>query len=275
MSLVVALGVIPLIGLTLGGCGSSSSSGSGGSSASASGSEPSSLTGVTWVLTSYVGPSGAPTPAVTSPDEATLTFAPDGVLAGSTGCNHFGGSYVQHGTALTTTTAAMTQKACTEPAATAQETAILAALAKVKSYAAGSSLTLLGADEATLLTYAAAPSGLAGTSWRATGINNGKGGVEASAETEKVTAMFTADGKLTGTGACNSYGTTYTTTGSNGLTVGEIAQTAMGCPDPAMKVDDEYFTALGKVVSYQREGSRLTLKDAGGATQVSYALGTS
>ena len=255
--------------MTLGACGSSSS---GGSGTSTSASAAPALTGVTWVLTSYAGANGATTPAVKTADEATLTFAAAGALTGSTGCNQFGGSYVQDGTSLTITPGAMTKKACTDPAATAQETAILAALSKVASYSAGKSLTLLASDKSTLLTYAAASSGLAGTSWHATGINNGKGGVDANADTEKVTAVFGADGTLTGTGGCNSYNTTYTTTDSNGLTLGQIASTAMACADSAMQIEQEYFAALGKVTTYEREGSRLTLKDSGGATQVTYAL---
>mgnify|MGYP001019365043 CR=1 FL=1 len=38
-------------------------------------------------------------------------------------------------------------------------------------------LQLLGADGAVLATLVSQPTSLAGTSWRATGINNGKGGV--------------------------------------------------------------------------------------------------
>ena len=224
------------------------------------------------MLSSFVGPGGSAVPAVTTPDVATLTFAAGGALSGSTGCNRLTGTYVQNGSALTITPGPTTQKACTGTVV-AQETAILAALPKVASFTTGASLTLLASDSSTLLTYAPAPSGLAGTSWHATGINNGKGGVVAGADTEKVTAIFSAEGQLSGSGGCNTYNATYTTTNSDGVTFGPVAATAMACqPDSVMQTEQEYFTALRKVTTYQREVNTLTLKDADGATQVTYAL---
>lgn len=265
----IAVGLLATLALTA--CSTTSSGGGSGSGASTGPSGGASLTGVTWTLTSYQA-NGAAVPAVSDPDVATLSFGAGGVLSGSTGCNQFGGTYAQDGQSLTITPGAMTKKACSG-GVVAQEAAILAALPKVASFTVGTSLTLLASDKSTLLTYRAAPSGLAGTSWHATGINNGKGAVVATADTEKVTAVFSADGQLSGSGGCNTYGATYATSGSNQIAIGPVAATAMACLDEGvMQTEQEYFAALGKVTTYDRKANQLTLKDATGATQVTFAL---
>lgn len=165
----------------------------------------------------------------------------------------------------------MTLKACQDPVA-GQEAAVVAALPEVASFTSGTSLVLLDADGATLLTYAPGMSTLAGTSWHATGINNGTGGVVNQAGTEEVTATFGADGTFTGSGGCNTCKSTYTTTGTDQITVGPIASTRMACPDPSMQIEQEYFVALGDVTTYQIDGNALTLRDAEGATQATFAL---
>ena len=53
----------------------------------------------TWRLTAY-GPVDSTTPAVPDVD-ATLIFGEDGTLAGSTGCNEFGGDYMVEGDQIT------------------------------------------------------------------------------------------------------------------------------------------------------------------------------
>ena len=88
---------------------------------------------------------------------------------------------------------------------------------------------LLSAADAPLLTYAPGLTELAGTSWAATGINNGKEAVVSMAGTEKATAVFGTDGQVSGTGGCNTFSGTYATTDPDGLTFGPLAATANGC----------------------------------------------
>ena len=113
---------------------------------------------------------------------------------------------------------------------------------------------------------------LAGTSWQATGINNGKEAVVSQEGTEKVTAQFGADGTLSGSGGCNTYSGPYTTSGADQITIGALASTEMACPEPAMEIEQMYFAALANVATYQIEGTTLTLRDAGGATQAAFTL---
>lgn len=251
--------------LVMSGCGSTSAP---------TGSEPvatAQLAGTSWVLESYAGPDGAAVAATTSGDVGTLVFAADGSFAGSTGCNRMAGTYAQDGASLTMASGPMTLRACEGPVAD-QEAAIVAALPLVTSFTLEDTLVLQDADGATLLTYAAGLSSLAGTSWQATGINNGKEAVVSQVGTEKVTAVFGDDGTLSGTGGCNTYSGPYTTSGTDQITIGALAATEMACPEPAMEIEQMYFGALGNVATYRIEGTTLTLRDADGATQASFTL---
>ena len=89
------------------------------------------LAGTAWILGS-VSIDGDDTAAVAM---ATLAFGADGeTLAGSTGCNQFAGGFTQDGGDLTISVGPVTRAACGDPAATAQETAILARLPEVASF---------------------------------------------------------------------------------------------------------------------------------------------
>jgi heat shock protein HslJ len=260
------------VGSLLAACASNDPTGSGGASSSAAQPAPE-LAGTGWTLASYPGPDGAQVPAVADPSVATLNFAEDGTtLSGSTGCNRFTGTYAQSGAELTITMGGMTLVGCVGPV-DEQEKALVAALPKVAAVAAqGDRIALLDASGATLLVYAPGLASLEGTSWRASGINNGKGGVESNAQTPAVTAVFGEDGTLSGTGGCNQYTATYTVSGRDGLTVGPVAATQKACDEDVMATEAQYFAALEQVATYSIEGNQLTLRDADGATQVAYLL---
>lgn len=163
----------------------------------------------------------------------------------------------------------MTMMSCSGAAAT-QESAVLANLALVDSFTANSRLQLKSGSP-TVLTYKADATGLAGTSWIASGINNGKGGVVSDANTSKVTAKFNNEGGLSGNGGCNTYTASFTTSGKKRLKIGPAISTMMACePNSVMTTEQRYFAALAKVATYHRDGNRLTLRDASGATQVTF-----
>jgi heat shock protein HslJ len=90
---------------------------------------------------------GRPAVAADSTREAHLRFVADSGggsrVAGSTGCNRLSGSYTRDGAALRFGPAATTRMACVEPAISAQETDLLAALAATTRHAiVGDVLTL-------------------------------------------------------------------------------------------------------------------------------------
>ena len=228
------------------------------------------LAGTSWLLTTYASTSGESVPAVAGTDGAPLTFGGDGSIAGSTGCNRFTGTYTQDGSDLTLTLGATTEMACVGPVGD-QETAVLAALPLVRSADATSGLVLTSESGDVLLTYSAALTDLAGTSWQATGINNGVGGVVSSATTSSVTADFGADETLSGSGGCNSYTANYTSDAGQ-IAIGPVAATKKACPGDVMDTEQQYFAALEKATAYVIEGTTLTLRDDTGATQVAFRL---
>ena len=256
---------VAVAGVVLAACGSGASPDEGSSAA------PASLEGTAWVLATYAGAGGASQPAEAG-SVATLSFQPASRLAGSTGCNSFAGEWTQDGSGLTLSPGAITKKAC-PGALAAQETAVLADLQRVATFAVVSgSLRLSGSDGALLVSYLPGLAGLAGTTWSATGINNGTGGVQSVPAGVVVTAQFAEDGQLSGTGGCNGYSTTWTTSGTDSLTLGPVAATAKACEDPAGATESQYFAALDSVATYTIEGTTLTLRSSSGATQVTYQL---
>jgi len=227
------------------------------------------LAGSSWNLTAFADESGSLYPASTAPDQGTLTFNADGTFSGSTGCNRIAGTYTEDGGNLTMVPGPMTLKACS-PDLTTQEQAVVAALPKVATFTANQTLELLSSDGIALLDYEPGTAGLAGTSWTATGINNGKQAVVSAAGVEQVTLVFGTDGTVSGVSACNNYTGSYTTTDPDGLTFGPLASTKKLCEDSLNQIEQEYLAALANVTTYQLEGSTLTLRDASGATQVTF-----
>ena len=227
------------------------------------------LAGTSWTLTSASIDGDASVAVAT----ATLTFDRDGsTLAGSTGCNQFAGTYAQEGTDLTITLGPVTLAACVDPAVTAQEAAILAHLPDVASFSSDDQLTLEDSSGAALLTYDAGLSTIAGTSWTATGVNNGTGGLESNAATEAITAEFGSDGTLSGFAGCNNYNATYALTADDAISITGISTTRMACAEPAMTVESQYLAALERAAAYELSGDTLRLRDADGSAQVTYTI---
>ncbi len=228
-----------------------------------------SLMGTSWTLASR-GVDGDDVAAVGT---STLEFGADGTtLTGSTGCNQFSGTYTQTDSDLTVSLGPMTLAACVDPAAADQEAAIVASLPEVASFTAEGQLVLLDGDDAALLTYDEGLSTVEGTSWTATGINNGRGGLESTVATETVTAAFGADGALSGFAGCNDYTASYALSGDDTISITGIATTRKACADDAMTLETQYVAALGAATTYAISGDALTLRDGDGAMQVTYVL---
>ena len=226
------------------------------------------LPGSTWVLATASALDGKELPAVGT---ATLEFDADGTtLAGSTGCNRFSGSYTQSGSELTITVGPVTRAACVEPGAAEQEAAILAHLPDIASYELDLQLLLVDGGDATVLTYDPGVTTLEGTSWTATGVNNGSAAVVSSAVSETVTAEFGADGALSGFAGCDTYTASYETAGGDAISITDVATTRMACADDAMEVEQQFVAALGNATTYTLAGDTLTLRDADGSTQVTF-----
>jgi heat shock protein HslJ len=105
---------------------------------------PAALTQPTWTLTTLVV--DGQEQALSASHPATLHFgAHDGQIAGSGGCNTFGGSYALNGTQLHIGALRSTLIGCLEPVVSEQESHYFQALPRVATYGLkGNTLTLSG-----------------------------------------------------------------------------------------------------------------------------------
>lgn len=226
------------------------------------------ISGPNWKLTSY-DVSGTST-AVPVGVTADARFAADKV-AGSGGCNSFTGSAVVTGPTIKVGSLASTQMAC-QPPANEVETAYLANLAKAASFTATSdTLTMFGGDGKAVLVYKAGPANPLIGSWTVTGYNNGKQAVTSPVQGTTLTATFTAD-QVSGSSGCNTYNGAYTLDGTT-VKIGPLASTRMACAQPVMDQEAAFLTALQAATTVEPSGANVTLRDAGGALQVTLAPG--
>ncbi len=222
--------------------------------------QSSSLDGTAWVLTSLAGR------AVTGP--AVTGRFENGRIQGTDGCNRYTSTYMTKGSAIQVgPKGAATQMACL-PDVMKQAEAFAAALAGARTYRVNAGrLELMGADGAILSTFAAQPRSLAGTSWHATGINNGKDAVVSLVAGSTVTMSFAGDGKVSGSGGCNTYTATWKADG-NALMFTPAAATRKMCAPAVMTQDQAFFAALGSVATMRMEGDGLELRTAQDALAV-------
>lgn len=219
-----------------------------------------SLDGTAWVLTSLNGR------AVTGP--AVTGHFENGRVQGTDGCNRYTSTYTTKGTVIQIgPKGAATQMACL-PDVMKQAEAFAAALAGARTYrVTAGQLQLMGADGAILSTFAAQPQSLAGSSWHATGINNGRDAVVSLVAGSTVTVSFASDGKVSGSGGCNSYTATWKADG-NALAFTPAAATRKMCDPGVMAQEQAFFAALGSVATMRMEGNGLELRTARDALAV-------
>jgi heat shock protein HslJ len=230
-------------------------------------SQPLTLNDTAWTLASLPGATLLPGP------QATLQFA-GGRATGSDGCNRFRTSFTAaDGKLELGPLRASTQMACPEPA-TQLAAAFNRALNDARGYRIETgSLLLLNAGGATLASLAAQPDTLAGTAWQVSGYNNGKQAVVSVITDTRLTMEFLGDGKLRGSGGCNTFNGSFTAEG-NRLTIGRVASTRIACEQPEGRMAQEaaFLAALETVASARREADRLELRTASGALAVSARL---
>jgi len=223
------------------------------------------LDGTAWILSSLPGRT------LVGRQPLTLRFE-GGRVAGSDGCNRYSGPFTSTGGALSITNAtASTMMACEPPEVMEQAREYTAALAGAKSYrVVDGQLQLLGDGGKTLATFTAQPQALAGTSWRATGINNGRGAVASIVRGSTVTLAFDADGRASGSAGCNSFTTGYEAKAPQ-LRFEAPASTRRMCPgEGVMEQEAAFLAALESVATMRFEGNRLELRRADGALAVSF-----
>ena len=115
-------------------------------------------------------------------------------------------------------------------------------------------------------------SALAGTEWRL--ISYGRVGAEASVKTNtEVTLKFTSDGRVNGSGGCNSFGGNYNVQGDR-ITFARIFSTRRACVETeANRQESEYFAALGSANRFRLAARALTIYYDAGRNVLNFASG--
>ena len=202
----------------------------------------------------------------------TAVFTADGKVSGSAGCNSYTGGYQVDGNKIKIGPLATTQKACPQPIME-QETQFLKALQSSATWSIFNGvLGMRTAQDAMSVNFlpGATSAGLAGSNWKATGINNGKGAVESLPTGVEVTAQFGTDGRVSGSSGCNTYSGPFQVDGDS-IKIGPVISTMKACEGPAMQTENLYLKALGNSTKWAMEGANLVLRDAAGAMQVTFA----
>lgn len=84
------------------------------------------------------------------------------------------------------------------------------------------------------------------------------------------TAEFGPEGQMGGNGSCNSYFAGYTVDGES-LAIDEVGATLMYCePAELMEQEADFMAALHNAASFAINGDQLEIRDAGGATLLSF-----
>lgn len=224
-----------------------------------------SLEGSAWVLTALPGHT------VDASSPATLSFD-QGRATGSDGCNRFTTTYSATASTLSVSDrVAGTQMACA-PDAMQRAQAFIAALTGAKAWRISDGhLQLLNAGGAVQATLAPQSRTLAGTSWHANGINNGRQAVVSLVAGTSVTLQFTPDGRLAGSAGCNNYTAAYEASGSRIRISGAAATRKMCAGEGVMEQEQAFLRALEAATTVRIEGNRLELRDDKGALQVGAA----
>jgi heat shock protein HslJ len=242
----LAVGLLVTL-IALGGCaaaGPTSPPGSAGASPSAA--TPAELAGTSWIVLT-VG--GSDTIADARP---TIAFGTDGRMAGTGGCNGFGGPYTIDGDAIDVGELASTLILCEGEVGT-QEAAFMAALRGAQTWGitGDGDLELGGVSD-----IVAVPAGPDASGSPAVGLEGGWDLTEMGPTADFAhllpTIEFRADGTVSGFAACNTFHGTYTTDGAS-LTLGPLATTKIGCPPPASAVEAEYLQVLSGVTGWEIE----------------------
>jgi heat shock protein HslJ len=232
--------------------------------------ELSQLSGQTFTLDWYLDSSGKQVQVL--PNTQITAEIADGRISGSAGCNSYGAEIQINGDQIKIGMAMTTMMACDEPIMQ-QEQAYLQNLDKVATYQLQDGvLTFSDAQGNVILSYSTLqPTSLTGTFWQMIGYNNGKGGFSSGLLGSQVDAIFTEDGKLSGSAGCNRYNTSYQLDGDK-ITISPAASTRMMCAEPegVMEQESAYLAALTNAATYTIKGDILTLTDAQGARQVEY-----
>lgn len=97
---------------------------------------------------------------------------------------------------------------------------------------------------------------LVGVKWRPDYI-----GANSVANDAELFIQFGIDGSINGHGGCNKFFGSLEKSDS-GIVMGPLGATRMACPEPIMKLETEFMSALQSTEKFQLSGEKLILVDA-------------
>jgi len=209
---------------------------------------------VEWMVTQLDGAAVPSDPAITA------TFATDGSLTGSGGCNTYSATWTSDGDTLTVTGVAATRMSCGSDV-DAREQSYFTLLQDAASWALDGSAVVVTSTSGATIVYGGdsasaspAPGGLllVGT-WPLATVDG-----EAPPAGMSVVLDIRDDGTLAGV-ACNDYNATYTATEAGDLSVGAVAATRMSCGDAADAFEASYLDGLQNATQWGTQDGQLFL----------------
>jgi uncharacterized lipoprotein YbaY/predicted secreted protein len=118
------------------------------------------------------------------------------------------------------------------------------------------------------------PKELLNRNWKLTSLQRAPQNVQ-NTSGAGVTIRFSADGKVSGSGGCNSFGGTYTAGENRSIKLSQLISTLIGCAPAVSALEQEYFSALQSASSYTFDGrSRFQLSYNNGQGRLSYTAPT-
>jgi heat shock protein HslJ len=119
---------------------------------------------------------------------------------------------------------------------------------------------VVGIVAITALAACSGGGGLTGKTWQLTAITEkvpAFQGVVPAADQPNYTITFEPNGTFSAKADCNQLSGSYTTTGSNGLTIVPGPMTLAACPPESLS--SQYVEALGKAATYEVASGQLTI----------------
>jgi heat shock protein HslJ len=163
-------------------------------------------------------------------------------VSGTSGVNRYSGSVLDgsFGPLATTMMAG-------PPDIMEQEAKFLALLDRCDGARAEGDLLQLSIDGEIVILLQRCQLELTGVVWQLSAYNNGAGGFVSTLITELVTAEFSEDGRVFGSGGCNRYQATYQSDG-DALFIDAAMSTRMACPDQKIMEQETHYFALLEMV---------------------------
>ncbi|MET0910631.1 MAG: META domain-containing protein [Ilumatobacteraceae bacterium] len=220
------------------------------------------LEGTTWNLEGLVTADAVS--SIAFPGRVPSLLMEDGTVTVDTGCNTGTGTYEISGTDITFGPIATTRMACTDPAGSATETAVLTVLTGTATSAIEVDVLRLTNGTNGLVMRAApeggtTPEGLEGVPWLLDSYVTGSTTTAVAAGVQRPTLQFdAATGTVAVAAGCNTGSGTYTVAGDQ-ITFGPLAMTRLACIGESATVETAVLAVLTGTATAQIVDGVLTL----------------